>query len=169
MISSFLFYTKYKYDNLYPLELTPKDKKTFLYQKIEESNTICFIGDSITNGYKNGYNPWYLPLMSHFDKKIINISKESYTTEEIISDFGEQIKESGCDLSIINIGTNDIRYYKRNVDDYIENIETIVELTPGEDVLLAPWQTTKNDYNISKDDIEKRDLYSIIFLCGITR
>ena len=161
--NSYYYYPskKYKYDNKYKLELTNNDKKSIVYRKIDENNNICFIGDSITNGYKNGFNPWYIPLMNNFDKNIINISKESYTSYDIINEFSNKIIESNCDLSIINIGTNDIRYNKENVKNYINNIKTIVELTQGEDIILAPWQTTKKDYNISKNDNEKRLLYNI--------
>ena len=161
--NSYYYYPnkKYKYDNKYKLELTNNDKKSIVYRKINENNNICFIGDSITNGYKNGYKPWYIPLMNNFDKNIINISKESYTSYDIINEFSNKIIESNCDLSIINIGTNDIRYNKENVKNYINNIKTIVELTHGEDIILAPWQTTKKDYNISKNDNEKRLLYNI--------
>ena len=161
--NSYYYYPnkKYKYDNRYKLELTNNDKKSIVYRKIEENNNICFIGDSITNGYKNGYKPWYIPLMNNFDKNIINISKESYTSHDIINEFSNKIIESNCDLSIINIGTNDIRYNKESVKNYINNIKKIVELTQGEDIVLAPWQTTENDYNISSNDNEKRLLYNI--------
>ena len=64
-------------------------------------------------------------------------------------------------MSIINIGTNDIRYNKENVKNYINNIKKIIELTEGEDIILAPWQTTERDYNIANNDTEKRQLYSI--------
>ena len=152
---------KYKYDNKYKIELTNKDKKSLIYRKIAENNNICFIGDSITNGYKNGYKPWYLPLMNSFNKNIINISKESYTSYDILENFAQKITESKCNLSIINIGTNDIRYNKENVKNYINNIKKIIELTEGEDIILAPWQTTERDYNIANNDTEKRQLYSI--------
>lgn len=161
--NSYYYYPNknYKYDNKYKLTLTEKDKESLIYKKIEENENICFIGDSITNGFKNGYKPWYLPLMSNFDKNVINISKEAYTTYDIINNFKDKIIESNCDLSIINIGTNDIRYNKENVNNYINNIKTIVELTKGEDIVLAPWQTTKNDRKINKKDIVKRELYFI--------
>ncbi|MBQ3435902.1 MAG: CapA family protein [Bacilli bacterium] len=160
--NSYYYYPnkKYKYDNKYKLKLNNNDKKTLVYKKISENENICFIGDSITNGYKNGYKPWYLPLMSNFDKNIINISKESYTSYDIINKFSNKIEEAKCDLSIINVGTNDIRYNKENVNNYIDNIKRIVELTQGEDIVLSPWQTTENDYNISKKDKEKRKLYN---------
>ena len=151
----------YKYDNKYKLELNNKDKNSLMYKKLSEHNKICFIGDSITEGTINGNKPWYLPLMSNFDKEIINISKESYTSYDILNNFSNKIKESNCDLSIINIGTNDIRYNKENVNNYINNIKKIIKLTNGEVIILAPWETTKKDYNIAKNDNYKRKLYNV--------
>lgn len=150
----------YKYKNKYNLVLNDDDKNTLVYRIIEEHNKICFIGDSITEGTKNNYNPWYLPLMSYFDKEVVNISKGGYTSFDVLENFSETIKESNCDLSIINIGTNDIRYNSESVDKYINNIKKIIELTSGEVIILAPWQTTDKDYNIDKKDTKKRALYS---------
>ena len=151
----------YKYDNKYKLELNDNDKKSLIYQKISEHNRICFIGDSITEGTKNDYNPWYVPLMSYFDKEVINISKGSYTSYDVLDNFSDKIKESNCDLNIINIGTNDIRYNKEDVNNYINNINKIIELNNAETIVIAPWETTERDYNISKNDSEKRKLYQV--------
>ena len=149
------------YDKDNKLELTNEDKSTPLYNKINKSNKICFIGDSITNGFKNGYYPWYIPLMKNFNKEVVNISKEGYTAGDIVYIFSKDIKESNCDLSIINVGTNDIRYHKTDVNKYIDDIKKIIELTDGEVILLAPWQTTEKDNRIDKNDQEKRKLYEI--------
>lgn len=151
----------YKYDNKYKMSLNDDDKESIVYQKIEEHNKICFIGDSITEGTVNGYNPWFIPLMSYFDKDVQNISKGSYTTYDILNDFSDDIKNSNCDLTIINIGTNDIRYNKEKVENYIDNIKKIIGLTKGEVIVLSPWQTTSRDYNIDKKDTEKRKLYEV--------
>ena len=152
---------KYMYDKDNKLELTNEDKSTPLYNKINKSNKICFIGDSITNGFKNGYYPWYIPLMKNFNKEVVNISKEGYTAGDIVYIFSKDIKDSDCDLNIINVGTNDIRYHKTDVNKYIDDIKKIIELTDGEVILLAPWQTTEKDNRIDKNDQEKRKLYEI--------
>ncbi len=152
---------QYKYENKYNMELTNEDKESLIFQKISEHDKICFIGDSITEGTKNNYHPWYEPLMQYFDKDIINISKGSYTTQDVLDNFQEKIKTSECDLTILNIGTNDIRYHETNVDNYINNIHEIIALTKGEVIILAPWQTTINDYNIDKNNQTKRKLYDI--------
>ena len=99
--------------------------------------------------------------MSYFDKEVINISKGSYTSYDVLDNFSDKIKESNCDLNIINIGTNDIRYNKEDVNNYINNINKIIELNNAETIVIAPWETTERDYNISKNDSEKRKLYKV--------
>ena len=37
-----------------------------LYELIDNSYSITFIGDSITEGTKNNYHPWYEPLIYYF-------------------------------------------------------------------------------------------------------
>ncbi len=141
------------------LELNDNDYNSTAYKLINESNRICFIGDSITEGTKNDYHGWFEPLMSYFDKEVINISKGSYTTYDILNDFSNDIKESNCDLSIINIGTNDIRYNKTSSKDYKDNINKIINLTDGKVILLSPWETYNGDKIIGEDILEKKDLY----------
>lgn len=149
-----------KYDNKYNLKLSKSDKESYIYQEIEKHNRICFIGDSITDGMKNNHHPWYEVLMSFFtEKEVINISKGGYTTSDIIENFSDIIKSSNCDLNIINIGTNDIRYYKRDKMEYIKNMKEIISYMDGDIIVLAPWQTTKRDYNIDKKDKTKRKLF----------
>ncbi len=50
-------------------------KKGTLYTEMKNADTICFIGDSVTEGTKNGGCPWYEPIEEYFDnKKIENYS-----------------------------------------------------------------------------------------------
>lgn len=143
------------------LELDDIDKESVAYNLLSESNRICFIGDSITEGTMNNYSPWYLELMNNFEnKEVINISKGSYTTDDIIKDFSNIIREANCDLSVINIGTNDIRYNKTNPDYYINNIKKIIDLNKDSKILLlSPWETYSNDKVIGEDIWYKKDLY----------
>jgi len=141
-------------------KLIEKNSQKELYKLINNSYSITFIGDSITEGSKNNFHPWYEPLIYYFqNKKIINISKGSYTTSLIIQDFKYQIIKSKSPLYIIAIGTNDIRY--RNPDicamtktDYIKNIDIIVKFSQKNNkdakfVFIAPWLSNPDD-KISK-------------------
>ena len=129
-----------------------------IYKYIQNSNSITFIGDSLTEGTKNGYHPWYEPMINCFrNKKIINISKGSYTTKLIYNNFKNEIINSKSDLYIIAIGTNDIRYREKSIcamdkNEYINKIKEIINLTDSKKskyIFIAPWFSTFDD-NISR-------------------
>lgn len=145
------------------LELTEEDKKSLIYQKINLSKNVCFIGDSITEGTMNDNHPWYEYLLDNFDdnKKITNISKGSFTSYDILKEFKNDLNNASCNLAIINIGTNDIRYNMTNEKKYKENINNIIkELKNKPDIiLLAPWETFSQDKIIGENILQKKDLY----------
>lgn len=153
----------YQYKNDYLLTLQEKEKESTIYQTIAENENICFIGDSITEGTMNDGVPWYEPLMENFKgKKITNLSKGSYTTVEILKNMKEKIKSSSCDVTIINIGTNDIRYYAREKEIYKENMKEIIKLLDenSKKILLTPWKTYPKDKIIGENKEYKKYLYS---------
>jgi lysophospholipase L1-like esterase len=136
--------------------LIEKNKHKILYKLIDNSYSITFIGDTITEEIKNNFHPWYEPLIYYYkNKKIINISKGNSTTSLIIQDFKYQIIKSKSSLYIIAIGTNDVRY--RNSDicamnktDYIKNIDIIVKFAKKYNkganfVFITPWLLNPED------------------------
>ena len=144
-----------------------KYKKKKVYQYIEYSNSITFIGDSLTEGTVNGYHPWYEPIIKCFNnKKIINISKGSYTTKLIIKQYKNDIIKSNSDLYIIAIGTNDVRYRDSLIcsmdsKEYINKIEEIISLTNKTNskiVLIAPWFSNPNDKPSRLNHFQKKHL-----------
>ena len=131
-----------------------KYSNTTIYKYIENSNSITFIGDSITKGTKNGYHPWYEPMINCFNnKKIINISRGSITTKLMVEYFKEEIIDSKSDLYIIALGTNDIRYRRKRIcsmdsQEYIEQINQIVNLAKNNNskfIFIAPWFSFPDD------------------------
>ena len=138
-----------------------------LYQLIDEADSITFIGDSITEGTKNDWHPWYEPMMADFEgKKIVNVSKGGYTVKRLMNEFGEDIVASNTDLYVVAIGCNDVRYRnKKNcamtADDYVEAMEQMVSLIHQSNpeakiVFLPPWMTLDND-QVSKLDHEAKN------------
>ena len=93
------------------------------------------------------------------NKKIINISKGSYTTSLIIKNYKYHILKSKSDLYIIAIGTNDVRYRDPEIcamtkEEYIENIKNIVKFAKFNNknsnfIFISPWLSMSND-NLSK-------------------
>lgn len=140
-----------------------------LFKLIEKSYSITFIGDSITEGIKNNFLPWYEPLIYYFkNKKVINISKASYTTQLIIQNYKYHIIKSKSDLYIIALGANDVRYRDPRIcamtkEDYLNKIKTIVRLAKTHNnkakfVFISPWILIPED-NFSKlKEIDKNYL-----------
>jgi len=129
-----------------------------IYQYIKSSTKITFIGDSITEGTKNGYHPWYEPMINCFkNKQIINFSKGAYTTKLILKIFKDKLSESKADLYIIALGTNDIRYRDSSIcamneSDFINQLDRIVNITKNNKskyIFIAPWFSTSDD-SVSK-------------------
>ena len=50
-------------------KILDKYSENQIYKYINQSKSITFIGDSITEGTKNGYHPWYEPMIDCFKKK----------------------------------------------------------------------------------------------------
>ena len=142
-------------------QLTDNDKNSLVYALMGDHDSICFVGDSITEGSANDYHPWYEELIGLFDNKdIFNFSKSGYRTDNIISEYREKLKDNECSLVIINIGTNDIRSKKRSSEEYLENMEVILNFLEGKDViLLSPWRTTDVDIALKEDKEVKIKLY----------
>ena len=147
-------YFEFNKRDKYFCNILNKYSDKIIYKYIKNSNSISFIGDSITKGTKNGYHPWFEPMINCFDnKKIINISRGSFTTKLIIKYFKNEIIDSKSDLYIIALGTNDIRYRNKricsmNSKEYNEQINTIVNLAKNNNskfIFITPWFSLPDD------------------------
>ena len=135
------------------LELTEKIENSTLYRAIEHSDKICFVGDSVTEGTKNGGTPWYEPIEDFFPGKTYkNFSKGGCTVSYILN-HADEIPVS--DLYVIAIGTNDVRYRNEDTcamtsEEYIRRInqltEKLMEKSPNALLIyIAPWYSTDGD------------------------
>ena len=138
-----------------------------LLKYIVKSNSITFIGDSITEGTKNDFHPWYEPIINCFkNKTIINISKGSYTTKLILNNYKKEIINSKSELYIIALGTNDVRYRdsaicSMNSKEYIFQIEKIINISKNKKskfVLISPWFSFSDDIFCKLNHAEKKKL-----------
>lgn len=142
------------------------DKNSILYKKFEESKSITFIGDSITEGSKNGGYSYYEPIINYFhklgnEKRICNISKIGATTTTIKT----MLKSKKCntDLYVIAIGTNNIRYKNEKVKkaiEYINDMNDIInKLNSKNIVIIAPFISNDDDIYF-KDVNKKKEMYN---------
>lgn len=126
-----------------------------LIKAIEKSHSICFLGDSITDGTKNGGFGWYEPLMAYYpDKKVYRFAEGSRTSKWLLDNISK-IDNIKADLYIVAIGCNDIRYRDSRIcamtaDDFIKNLErlikTIKKINPNTDfAFIAPWRSLHFD------------------------
>lgn len=135
------------------LELTEEMKNGELYKAFEKADSICFIGDSLTEGTKNGGCPWYEPIEEYlYEKEIYNFSKGGCTVS-YINENADSIPIA--DLYVIAVGTNDVRYRDRTqcamtAEDYVNEIDKLrATLLKKNDkagfVFIAPWYSTDGD------------------------
>jgi hypothetical protein len=121
-------------------------------KEIQSSDSVCFIGDSITYGTKTGGVPWYEPLLPCISGKVSNLSYGGWTSKNLLEHKQEIPKAS---TYVIAIGTNDVRYNDEakgatDPNGFIQNIlelrNTIVSVSPDAHIIfIAPWLSTGGD------------------------
>jgi lysophospholipase L1-like esterase len=138
-----------------PLEISVEYKETELWRMIESSDTVCFIGDNITAGTKNGGYGWHEPIMENFPDKKVNVAaRDGQTVLTLLGALSEK-QNILADMYIIAIGMNDIRYRRRKIcamtaEQYIAEISKIVEKTGRQAgarrmVFINPWLVLPSD------------------------
>ncbi len=148
------------------LELTPAMKEKTLYKALQNAKTACFVGDSLTEGTKNGGCPWYEPIEELFpETEFKNFSKGGCTASYLIEQ-AENIP--AAELYVIAVGTNDVRYRDESVcamtaEEFSARMGELKEKLRGkapnaEFVFIAPWYSTDGDINSALGFSEKTAL-----------
>ncbi len=137
------------------ITITPKQiQKNPLGRILQESKSVCFLGDSITAGSDNGGFPWYLPLVAAFPHlDVANLAHGGATSKSTLERSIPHVKN--CDVYVIALGTNDVRYRDADkgavtAEEYIENISCIVQACLSHNpaarfVFIAPWCSIPGD------------------------
>ena len=154
-----------------PLEISEEMRGDF-YKALTAAENVCFIGDSLTEGTKNGGVSYFEPLEQLIRGKIFNISQGGATTKILLERLDEII-QTDADLFVVAVGTNDVRYRDENIcsmtpEEYVANLQklcdAIKEKIPiAKFIFIAPWTSTDGDF-ISKlpfdEKIKLNDEYS---------
>lgn len=132
-----------------PAELSEQARNSVLYQELSSAESVCYVGDSITEGTKNGGFGWYCPLES-FSKSVIECAKGGGTVKTILPEV-----TGDTSLYIVALGTNDVRYRDNatcamTASEYIEELNKFVtrirSANPDADfAFVAPWSALEND------------------------
>lgn len=139
------------------MEITPKMREGLLYKYFVDANAVCFLGDSVTCGSNNYGYPWYEPIQDIINGDITNLALPGATVNTLLG-FEEEIRAlSNCDLFVIAIGTNDIRYRDETTcamtsETYINELgdlcQIIKETNPNATIaFITPWTSCDGDRN----------------------
>ena len=164
----FYFKDGYKRNDVKALDISSYTDSE-LYNELSSANSYCFIGDSVTEGTKNGGYGWYEPMIKNFKGEVRTAAYGSHTVKMLLSDKSAEIKKCVAELNIIAIGTNDIRYRDKSIcsmdeKEYISNIESLVELIKGENkdakiIFVAPWTSLVSDLVTPLNQSDKEVLF----------
>lgn len=136
------------------LETTNSMKQTQTYQLLSSANNVCFVGDSVTHGTKNGGVAWYEPLEHIVKGKTYNRGWGSATTKTLLQSHLTKIVNTNADLFVIAIGTNDVRYRNSNCAlterEYIKNLQKLKDAiiknnADAKFIFVAPWTSLDGD------------------------
>ena len=134
------------------LEVTDEIEESVFFQDVTTADTVCFIGDSITYGTKNGGVPWYEPMEDSITGEILNVSYGGWTSQDL-NQHSSEIQ--AADVYVIAIGTNDVRYNDPALgpvtpEGYVEGMESLRSvirgLSPDAKIYyIAPWTSFDGD------------------------
>lgn len=133
-------------------------KAGVLYPLLKNAKRVCFVGDSITEGTKNGGIPWYEPIENLISGTIMNVSIGGCTTKMLLENkMLQKTVSSNADLFVVAIGTNDIRYRDAKIcamtsDEYTQELQKLKQAIllknpAAKMVFIAPWISTDGDSN----------------------
>jgi poly-gamma-glutamate capsule biosynthesis protein CapA/YwtB (metallophosphatase superfamily)/fucose 4-O-acetylase-like acetyltransferase/lysophospholipase L1-like esterase len=138
-----------------PIEISESMKSSPLYQLLAKSHSVCFVGDSVTEGTRNGGYGWYEPLTAAFPELTVHRRAWGGCTAKTLLEKKNEIAGVPADIYVIAIGTNDVRYRdprrcSMTSGEYIRNLAKLVEAIRNKHgeaqfVLIAPWTTDHHD------------------------
>ena len=158
-----------------PITVSESMKAGVVYPLLKNSKTVCFVGDSITEGTKNGGIPWYEPIEHLVSGSIKNISVGGCTTKMLLEKkMLRDIVTAKADIYVIAVGTNDICYRDSKIcamtsEEYTTNLQAlqnaIKEKQPeAKLIFITPWTSTDGDLNSKlpfADKMEMNQTYSV--------
>jgi len=150
------------------LAISDELQKSRFYQWLNEADRVCFIGDFITEGTKNGGFGWFEPLAEATTaKRYFYYAWGGATTVDLLH-HTKEITSQKADLFVIAIGTNDIRYRDPTIcamdsSQYIQNLVTLINsiqihFPEARFAFISPWLAMEND-KVSRLSVLERDKF----------
>ncbi|MHC4437329.1 MAG: CapA family protein [Planctomycetota bacterium] len=144
--------------------LLDKNRKR-LREILSTAEKTIVLGDSISEGTRNGGYPWYEPLTHIFSgNNFVNKSFGGETSATMLSRLDDILRET-ADVFIVAVGTNDIRYRNKNIcamtaDAFIANADTIAKKILAKNpaahiVFINVWLAYNNDIYSVPDNTQR--------------
>lgn len=140
------------------LDMTEAMRGSRIYRLLQDAKTVCFVGDSLTEGTMNGGVPWYEPMRPWIRGKIFNISQGGVTAKSLTAYFLPSIVNMEAALFIVATGANDILFRDplfcaMTAADYIHNLKKLRDAVctrrpDAKFVFIAPWLATDGDASL---------------------
>ena len=143
--------------------MTSEIRDSELFEDMQSGKSVCFIGDSITEGTETRLTPWYRPMERYIEGDVSNFSHFGWTT----SDIAYRIDDiPAADIYIFAIGINDILFQDirpaaTTPEEYTENLDTVIssirKSSPDAKIyFIAPWPFV----NYPEEMTMRREAYS---------
>ena len=150
------------------IEVPERLKSKQLYQLLSGAGSVTFVGDSLTEGTKNGGYGWYEPLVAAFPGLVVRKRAWGGHTSRMLLDRKEEILDVPADVYVVAIGTNDVRYRNPAVsamtaEEYVLNLDRLVQEIKARQpaaklVFIGAWTTDHYDPISVLDEKARRQM-----------
>ncbi|HZP88909.1 MAG TPA: CapA family protein [Burkholderiales bacterium] len=151
----YFFPEGYARSSVSSIEVPEQLKSNNIYRLLSRARSVTFVGDSVTEGTKNGGYGWYEPLVAAFPHLIVRKHAWGSYTSKMLLDRTEEILDVPTDVYVIAIGTNDVRYRNPKLcamtsEEYTANLDRLVRAIRAKQpaaqfVFIGAWTTDRYD------------------------
>jgi lysophospholipase L1-like esterase len=120
-----------------------------LFKDLQSGRSICFLGDSITDGTETDGIGWYQPLVPYTKGDISRLACGGWMVHHLIN---EADNIPGADIYVVGIGVNDVvfpwgTYASQTPEEYTDRLEKLSAIirskSPNAKIyFIAPWTFT---------------------------
>lgn len=139
-----------------------------LVKYLQSADSVCFVGDSITEGTKNYGYGWYEPIAAHLKNvHCCRFAKGSKTSLYFLQN-ADKLAATKSNIYVMAYGTNDIRYRNPQIcamtaDEYIFNTTQLIDRIRSTNpkasfIFIAPWTSDIDDKNCRLSNEEKYEM-----------
>jgi len=124
-------------------------ESTLLFDRLSKAGSVCFVGDSVTEGSSNGGYGWVEPLAACFSSLTIRRAGGKFETTVSVQTIAQSIAEFGCDQYVIALGLRDLLLNTPGAGavtsaDYVSNLKKLADTIRSENpnaqiTFLSPW------------------------------